>query len=368
MGLFRKNNVKNHVKVSDDKMMKAFAVSEYKPVGDLSALRKVEIPRPASPTGHDLLINVKAVATNPIDYKRLGNLGNHEEAFGQDTPLVVGWDAAGIVEEVGSEASLFQKGDQVMFAGDFFRPGAFAEYVLVDERIVGSKPPSLSWSQAASAPLTTLTAWEALLDQLKISSKKEENANKTILITGGGGGVSTAAINVAKKVLGIGRVIATASREESKQYVCAMGADEVINHRESLTEQIKALGVDEVDYILHTVELTPESYTEFIGLVKPFGGICSIWPSAKVDLMELLWKSVNFSAVLMFTRPPLKSHVTQRQHDILMQVSKLLTEGVLDIRSGGTASLPLTKENLQVALEKQASGRAIGKMTLYFEE
>ena len=349
-----------------EQKMKAFAVTEYKAVGDLSALKEFQVKKPSSPTGHDLLIRVKAVATNPIDYKRLGNLGNHKEPFAETQPLIVGWDASGIVEEVGDDTSLFKVGDEVMFAGDFYRPGAFAEYVLVDERIVGPKPASLTWSEAASEPLTSLTAYEALYDQLKVSSNKEENTGKTILITGGGGGVATAAIAMAKKLLGL-TVIATASRDETIKYVKELGADHVINHREKLMDQMKNLGIENVDYILHTVDLSSELFTEFTELVKPFGGICSIWPSATVDLFQLFWKSINFSAILMFTRPGLKNQDSQRQHDILTQLSKLYDEdGILSSRQ--TQSMPLTAHNLKKALEFQASGKAVGKTTLYFKE
>ena len=322
--------------------------------------------KPSSPTGHDLLIRVKTVATNPIDYKRLGNLGKHTEAFEGTEPLVVGWDAAGIVEQVGDETSLFQVGDEVMFAGDFFRSGAFAENVLVDERIVGPKPANLSWSQAASEPLTSLTAWEAIYDQLKVSPNKQDNTGKTILITGGAGGVATAAIALASKVLGL-TVIATASRDESRDFVRLMGAHHVINHRENLTRQIQEeLGIEAVDYILHTVDLTGDLFTEFVGLIKPFGGICSIWPSATVDLFQLFWKSVNFSAVLMFTRPGLKNQESKRQHDILTQLCQLLEDGTLPTRQ--TNCMELTADNLRTALEMQASGKSVGKMALYFEE
>lgn len=345
--------------------MKAFAITEYKPMGNLSALKEVTIPKPKA-TGKDLLVRVKAVATNPIDYKRLANLGKDTEAYegGEENPLIVGWDAAGIVEQVGEDTSLFQVGDHVMFAGDFFRPGAFAEYALVDERIVGSKPANLTWSQAASVPLTSLTAWEALKDQLKISGLPQDNADKTILITGGAGGVATVAIQIAKRVLGL-TVIATGSRTESIEYVKKMGADHVINHRESLTEQLKTLEIEELDYIFHGVDLTPELYTEFIALVKPFGSIVSIWPSAKVDLMDLFWKSINFSAVLMFTRPTLKNKESQHQHNSLSEIAKLLEDGVLEHRE--EEHFPLTVDNLREALEKQASGKAIGKITLSFE-
>ena len=353
-----------------DTMMKAFAIKEYKPMGDLSAVKEYQLPKP-KPTGKDLLIRVKAVATNPIDYKRLANLGNHNEPFDNEKPLVVGWDASGIVEQVGDDTiGLFNVGDEVMFAGDFFRDGAYAEYVLVDERIVGKKPKSLDFHEAAAIPLTSLTAWEALIDQLKIPEpndvkKNNENEGKIILITGGAGGVASASIQIAKKVLGL-TVIATGSRPETIQYVKDMGADHVINHHKPIAEQVRALGIDQVDYILHGVDLTPDLFTEFIDLTKPFGGIVSVWPSAKVDLMELFWKSINFSAVLMFTRPGLKNDDKKRQHDILEKVSALTDSGVLVSRE--EAALTLTAENLRKALKLQASGKAIGKITLAFEE
>lgn len=341
--------------------MKAFGVREYKAMGDLSALEEIELPKPSA-AGHDLLVRVKAVATNPIDYKRLANMGKPGEAVG-DKPLVVGWDAAGVVEQVGEETSLFRVGDEVMFAGDFFRAGAFAEYVVVDERIVGPKPSSLTWSQAATVSLTTLTAWEALIDQLKIPVSPEANAGKTILITGGAGGVSTIAVEIAKKVLGL-RVIATGSRSETIDYVKKLGADSVINHREPLTAQLEGIGIKELDYVFHCVDMTPELFTEFTALVKPFGGIVNVWPAVTVDLMQLFWKSLNFSTVMMFARPALKSEASKRQHDILEQAAKLLDEGVLQARE--RESFPLDANNLRKALEMQASGKAMGKISLYF--
>ncbi|CAB9525520.1 alcohol dehydrogenase-like protein SE_1777 [Seminavis robusta] len=309
---------------------------------------------------------VKAVATNPIDYKRLANLGKHDEDFEAQEPLTVGWDASGVVEQVGDETSLFQVGDEVMFAGDFFRAGAFAEYVLVDDRIVAKKPSKSSWSEAAAIPLTSLTAWEALVDQLKIPEDPEKNKGKTILITGGAGGVASSAVQIAKKVLGL-TVIATGSRVETVKYVKELGADHVINHRfPSMSAQVRSeLDIENVDYIMHSVDLTPELFTEFVDLVKPFGGIVSVWPSATVDLMQLFWKSINFSAVLMFTRPTLKNDAAQRQHDILERVAELTDAGVLVSREKTT--FKLTLDNLRKALELQASGKAVGKITLAFE-
>lgn len=349
--------------------MKVFGVTEYKEVGDLSALKEYEVAKPSAPTGKDLLVKVKAVATNPIDYKRLGNLGNLTESYdgGEEKPLVVGWDASGVVEAVGDATTLFQPGDEVYFAGDFFRDGAFAEYVLVDERIVGHKPTNLTFAEAASAPLTSLTAWEAMVDQLKIPTDPALNKNKTILIVGGGGGVSTAAVEMAKRVLGFTTVIGTGSRPETVKYLKSLGADHVVNHHKSLTNQIqKDLDIEAVDYVVDAVSLTPELFTEYVALTKAFGGILSIWPSATVDLMQLFWKSINFSAVLMFTRPTLKNEQTEQQHKTLTRIAEFLESGTLSVRQ--TKSTPLTVENLREALTFQSTGKAVGKTTLYFEE
>ena len=192
------------------------------------------------------------------------------------------------------------------------------------------------------------------------------NAGKTILITGGGGGVGSAAIQIAKKVLGL-VVIGTASRAETVNFSNSCGADHVISHRESFAPQLEKLGIEAVDYVFHCSDLTPALFTEFIETVKPFGGIVSIWPSASVDLMLLFWKSINFSAELMFTRPGMKTNPDQmlRQHEILNEICRLVEEGTLF--STKTMTKDMTVDNLRTLLEMQASGEAIGKMTLCFE-
>jgi NADPH2:quinone reductase len=343
--------------------MKAFAIDEYKPSGKLDHLKETEVPKPSA-SGNDLLVKVKAVATNPIDYKKLANLGDHEAKF-EGAPLVVGWDGSGVVEAVGDKCSLFKAGDEVFFAGDLFRPGCFADFVVIDERIVAKKPKNLSWSQAAAEPLTTLTAWEGMTDQLAIPVDPKANAGKVILITGGAGGVATIATQIAKKILGL-TVIATGSRPETINYIKEQGADHVINHHEPFVKQVNDLGFTEVDYVFDCHGLTPELFTVFIEIVKPFGGICSIWPATTVDVFQLFFKSIKLSSELMFTRPGLRSDASLPQHHILTKVAAFHDSGVLKGRQN--VNKPLTVENLRNALELQASGGAIGKTTLYFEE
>lgn len=341
--------------------MKVLGVKEYKDFGDLSALQEYEVPTPEA-QGHDLLVQVKAVATNPIDYKALANLGNGAAPVEGDAPRVVGWDGSGVVTQVGADCNLFKVGDEVMFAGDIFRSGAFGDYVLIDERIVGKKPKNTTWSEAASIPLVTLTAWETMIDQMKIPVDPETNAGKVILITGGAGGVATASIEVAKKVLGL-TVVATGSRPESIAYNKQMGADHVINHHEPLGPQLKEIGFETVDFLMDTYGInTPETFAEYSEIVKAFGNLASIWPATSADLMKLFWKSINFSALLMFTRPTLEGDLKTRQHDILDKVADLVEDGVLTTKESET--LPFSLENLKAALDGQAGGATIGKRTL----
>lgn len=342
--------------------MKAFAVKQYKPMGDMSGLEEIQVDKPTA-SGKDLLVKIKAVATNPVDFKVLGNFGNHTAPIRGDH-LIVGYDACGVVEAVGEEVQLFQVGDEVIFAGDMFRPGCFAEYSLVDERIVAKKPASLSYSQAASAPLTSLTAWEAFFDQFGLTEDKTANADKVMLITGGGGGVATVAVEIAKKVLGL-TVIATASRPETTAKAKELGADHVINHYESMPQQIKELGIEEVDFVFHTVDLNADLFNDFCSILKPFGRICCTTSHADVNLVSLMTKSLTISAILMFTRPAMHNDGSKKQHEALTRVSELLDKGILTCRE--TANYPLTVENLRKALELQAGGKTIGKMTLTFE-
>src|SRR5947209_1985247 len=134
--------------------MKAVGLYKYLPIDDPESLIDVEIPEPEA-RGRDLLVRVRAVSVNPVDTK----VRSPKEKV-ETEPKILGWDAAGVVEAVGEEVSLFSAGDEVYYAGSIVRPGCDSEYHLVDERIAGRKPASLSFEQAAAMPLTTITAWE----------------------------------------------------------------------------------------------------------------------------------------------------------------------------------------------------------------
>ena len=339
--------------------MKAIGFYQYLPVEDPKSLMEVEVPDP-EPGGRDLLVRVKAVSVNPVDVKVRSRLKTV-----QKEPQIIGWDVAGVVERVGSDVSLFKTGDEVYYAGDITRPGCNSQYHLVDERIVGHKPTSLSFEQAAAMPLTTITAWEALFDRLGIEkAASEQQYLRSVLIIGGAGGVGSIAIQLAKKVAGC-KVIATASRGESSEWCRSFGADEIINHRKPFAEEFKRIGVDEVDYILcfNSTEMHIQNMAD---VIKPQGKICTIVEtknSQPVDINVFQGKSVGFMWELMFTRSMFSTPDMQAQHDLLNETARLIDEGLLKTTMAESYG-PLTAENLRKAHGKIESGSMIGKLVL----
>ncbi len=339
--------------------MKAIGFYQYLPVEDPESLVEVEVPTP-EPGDKDLLVRVKAVSVNPVDVKIRSRLETVETE-----PKIIGWDVAGVVERVGREVSLFKTGDEVYYAGDITRPGCNSQYHLVDERIVGRKPGSLSFEQAAAMPLTTITAWEALFDRLgveKTDSTKQDL--QSVLIIGGAGGVGSIAIQLAKKVAGC-KVIATASRGESTEWCRKLGADEIIDHHKPFAEEFKRIGADEVDYILcfNSTELHIQNMAD---VIKPQGKICTIVETKDnqpLNINVFQGKSVGFMWELMFTRSMFKTPDMQAQHDLLNETARLLDEGGLKTTMTENYG-PLTAENLRKAHGRIESGSMIGKLVL----
>jgi zinc-binding alcohol dehydrogenase family protein len=322
-------------------------------------LVEVDVPDPA-PQGRDLLVRVQAVSVNPVDTKvRLRQEGVLSE------PRIPGWDAAGVVEAVGSDVSLFKKGDAVYYAGDISRPGCDSRYHVVDERIVGRKPASLSFEQAAAMPLTTITAWEALFDRLRVEAPAPgAGRTRSVLVIGGAGGVGSIAVQLAKKKAGL-TVIATASREASAAWCRKLGADEIIDHHKPFADEFKRVGADEVDYILcfNSTEMHIQNMAD---VIRPQGRICTIVEtknSQPVNINLFQGKSVGFMWELMFTRSLYQTPDMQAQHDLLNEAGRMLDEGLLTTTLTETLG-PLTAENLRRAHQKVESGSMIGKLVL----
>jgi NADPH:quinone reductase len=335
--------------------MKAVALRRYLPIDHPEALLDLELPAPAA-TGHDLLVAVKAVSVNPVDYKMRSPKDQVET-----TPRVLGWDVAGVVKAVGPDVTLFAPGDAVYYAGARMRQGGNSELHLVDERIVGHKPANLSFAEAAALPLTTLTAWEGLFERIAISNSGA-HAGRSVLIIGGAGGVGSIAIQLAKQLARL-TVIATASRPESAAWVRELGADHVVDHTKPLPPQLAALGTAEVDYVFCLSGIEPY-VPAFPAIVAPQGKICAIVGTAQpLDLGPLMAKSVTFAWELMFTRPAYQTPDMIVQHEILDEAAALFEKSVL--RTTMTTNLgTINAANLKRAHALLEGGRVIGKIVL----
>ena len=336
--------------------MKAVGLTRYLPITDPESLQDVDLPRP-EPGERDLLVRVEAISVNPVDTKiRRSKSPDYHETF----PRVLGWDAAGVVEGVGSKVTLFQPGNEVYYAGSIDRPGANSEYHLVDERIVAMKPRSIDMAHTAALPLTAITAYEAIFDRMGISIAGEP-AGKTILIIGGAGGVGSMAIQIAK--IANLRVIATASRPESQSWCRKMGADEVIDHTNSIPDQLHRLHGSPVDCILNTS--SPEQYwAGMCEVIKPQGRICCLVDTTEaMDLNALKKKSVTFAWEFMFTRSMYQTEDIIEQHKLLTKVACWIDAGMIQSTLNETLS-PINAATLKTTHARLEAGHMVGKLVL----
>lgn len=335
--------------------MKAIALTRYLPIDNPESLVDVQLDQPV-PQGRDLLVAIKAIAVNPVDVKVRAPKDTVEKS-----PRVLGWDAAGVVQAVGPEVSRFKVGDRVFYAGDITRPGSNSEFQLVDERIAGNMPQTLSFEQAAALPLTAITAWEALFDRLKVPPRSSAPA-KSLLIIGGAGGVGSIAIQLAVKVAGL-KVIATASRPESEQWVRELGAQHVINHFGDLPAQLKEQGFGSVDYVL-ILNDTDRHFPAAAAAVAPQGMICTIVENAApLDVSLLKAKSAGFIWEFMFTRSMFQTADMQEQGKLLDQVAQLIDQKTL-VTTVSQVLSPINAANLRQAHATLETGRVIGKIVL----
>jgi zinc-binding alcohol dehydrogenase family protein len=340
--------------------MKAIGYSKSLPIESSESLIDIELPQPIA-TGHDLLVKVQAIAVNPVDYKIRQNVAAEEGSY-----KVIGWDAVGEVVATGEAATLFKPGDVVFYAGDLNRQGSNAEYQLVDERIVGHKPKSLSDAEAAALPLTAITAWELLFDHLAIQQQapdSTEKSNEVILVVGAAGGVGSILLQLAKAITGA-TIIATASRESSQAWVKKLGAHHVVDHTQPLQPQIEALGIGPVTHIasLNNTESYFEIYSE---ILATFGKIAMIDdPSKPLDVMKLKHKSQSLHIEFMFARSMFKAPDMDEQGRLLNCVSDLVDQGHIQTTVGKNLGT-INADNLKAAHKELESGKSIGKLVLH---
>ena len=337
--------------------MKVVGIERYLAVEDPQSFVDAELPQPV-PEGQDILVNVKAVSVNPVDTKV--RIGRGQPADKLENPVrVLGWDASGVVESVGPAVSLFKPGDAVYYAGDITRSGSYTQFQLVDERIVGRKPTSLSYAESAGLPLTTITAYEALFDRLGIDIDGADKG-KTLLIIGAGGGVGSIGIQLARYA-GL-TVIATASRPETSDWVTQLGANHVINHRQDMVSQVRDLGMQHVDYVAIFNDM--RHWNAAVELIRPQGDIVSIDDAdLPMPMDQMKMKAASFHWEFMFARAMHKTPDMHMQNRLLSWVAEQIDSG--NIRTTVSRVLsPINAQTIREAHELIESGTAKGKVVI----
>ncbi len=332
--------------------MKAIAYRQHGlPADNTESLVDLDLPVP-TPGPRDLLVAVRAVSVNPVDTKIRRNAETTE-------PRVLGWDASGVVQAVGDAVTMFKPGDEVFYAGSITRPGTNSEFHLVDERIVGRKPTSIGWAEAAALPLTAITAWELIFDRLGVAEGGGEG--QSLLIVGAGGGVGSIAVQLARQLTKL-TVIGTASRPETRDWVRELGAHHVIDHGTPLSQALKADGLGDVDMVLSLTH-TDAHFAEIIEALKPQGRVALIDDPAQLDALPLKRKSLSLHWELMFTRPMFETPDMDRQHALLDRVADLVDAGTLRTTLREHFGI-INAANLRRAHALIESGQSRGKVVL----
>ncbi|SNR84495.1 zinc-binding alcohol dehydrogenase family protein [Puniceibacterium sediminis] len=331
--------------------MKAIGYTQAGPVDGNGALKLIEVDKPQVGP-RDLLVQVKGISLNPVDVKL------RENRAPDGGPGILGFDAAGVVVETGAEVTGYQVGDEVFYAGDVTRPGTNSELHAVDERIVGKKPATLDFVEAAGLPLTSITAWEMLFDSFRLT--EGGGKGQSLLVIGGAGGVGSIMIQLAKRLTGL-TVIATASRPETQDWVRKMGADHVIDHRGDLVAQLRDLGL--APQYVAALTATDQHWPAIVELIAPRGHVALIDDPQGLDIGPAKFKALSISWEFMFTRSMFTTADIEVQRDLLNRVSAMLDDGTL-ISTVTERAEVLNVDTLTQAHLLQESGRAIGKQVL----
>ncbi|MGY3234034.1 zinc-binding alcohol dehydrogenase family protein [Bradyrhizobium sp. USDA 4448] len=334
--------------------MKAVGYRKSLPIEDQDALIDFETAKP-EPRGRDIRVAVKAISANPVDYKV-----RKRAAPPEGETKILGYDAAGVVDAVGPEVRLFKPGDEVFYAGSILRQGTNSEFHLVDERIVGNKPKSLSFAQAAALPLTSITAWELLFDRLGAVPGKSVDP-RTLLITGGAGGVGSILIQLARRLTGL-TVVATATRPESQKWCLDLGAHAVIDHGKPMKEQIEELKVPPVALVA-SLTFTDQHYKSIAEFMAPQGRFGLIDDPPEFTMSTFKGKAISVHWESMFTRSSFQTPDMIAQHHLLNDVADLIDKGVLRTTLDQTFGT-INAANLKRAHALLESGKSRGKIVL----
>jgi len=334
--------------------MKAVGFYQAGPLDRADALVDLELPVPTL-RDYDLLVEVKAVSVNPVDTKvRRGSTPS------EGTARIPGWDAAGVVKEVGPLATRFKVGDRVWYAGDITRAGSNAALQAVDERLVGPMPTTLDFADAASLPLTTITAWELLFDRLEVQ-RADPTEDNVLLVVGAAGGVGSILTQLARALTGL-TVIGTASRPRSRDWVLEHGAHHTIDHHQPWQPQLAALGFEHVSHVAGLND-SARHVPQIAEVLCPEGQFALIDDPENLDISPFKSKSIAIHWELMYTRSIYTTKTIARQHALLRRAAQLVDRGVL--RHTATQRI----DGIDAASLKQAHalverGDMIGKVVL----
>ena len=330
--------------------MKAVGYKKSLPIEDPDALIDFETAKP-EPKGRDIRVAVKAISANPVDYKVRKRAAPPEGEF-----KILGFDAAGVVDAVGPEVTLFKPGDEVFYAGSILRQGTNSEFHLVDERIVGSKPKSLSFAQAAALPLTPITAWELLCDRLGAVPGKSVDP-RTLLSSGGAGGVGSILIQLARRLTGL-TVLATATRPDSQKWCLDLGAHAVIDHGKPMKEQIDKLKLPP-GALVASLTYTDQHYKAIAELMAPQGKFGLIDDPPEFTMSTFKGKAISVHWESMFTRSSFQTPDMIAQHHLLNDVADLIDKGALRTTLDQTFGT-INAANLKRAQALLESGKSCG--------
>ncbi len=320
--------------------------------GSPEVLQLREIPNPLPPQNTELLVRLRAAGINPIDTK----LRDRGTFYPDKMPAILGCDGAGVVEAVGNAVKRFQVGDEVYFCngGIGAHQGNYAEFTTVDERFVAAKPKSISFIEAAAAPLVLITAWEALYERGRLEPGEK------VLIHAGAGGVGHVAIQLAK--LKGAEVCTTVSNQEKADFVKNLGVDGAINYKEN--DFVKAIldwtNGEGVDLAFDTVG--GETFEKTFAAIRIYGDIVTILqPSDATNWKIARQRNLRIGLELMLT-PMLQGMVEAQVHhgEILAECAKWMDEGKLKVCVNRTFGL----EEVGKAHELLEAGSMIGKLAI----
>lgn len=323
--------------------------------GNPDVLELRDIPKPC-PQSHELLVKLKAAGINPIDTK----LRKRGTFYLDHIPAILGCDGAGIVEAVGANVTRFRIGDEVYFCngGLGAHQGNYAEYTTIDQKLAAPKPRSLSFAEAAAAPLVLITAWESLCDRARLAPQNR------VLIHAGAGGVGHVAIQLAK--LQGADVCTTISSDQKAEFVQALGADLAINYLQ--TDFVQAAldwsNGKGVDIAFDTVG--GDVLTQSFSATKVYGEVVTILePDAKTSWNLARKRNLRISLELMLT-PMLQGMLEAQlqQTEILTRCANWIDEGCLKIHVGDKLSL----EQAAAAHQLVESGSMMGKIVLLIDD